>query len=81
LSSAASAATANTPCSDTASNRSLSGSSSPNTRAGSPSATSVDDTVNPAGPGAVHNVTADGSRPRNRRTGDRSPSGVANGSV
>jgi len=29
---------------------------------------------------AVQSVTADGSLPRSRRTGDRSSSGVANGS-
>src|SRR5262249_54844415 len=76
--------TANLADSRSAANKSDSSSMTPATRPGSPSTTSVDDTVNPAGrpsPAyAVQSVTAAGSRPRSRRTEDLASSGVANGS-
>src|SRR5690606_27223743 len=66
-----------------ASQRSESGSTSASTRAGSPSATTIEEIVRPARcpprPDDVHSVTGAASRPRRRRTGSRSGSGVANG--
>src|SRR4030095_4383397 len=58
------------------------GSISPSRRAGSPSATSSEETVRPAPPAtspAVHTVTGASSRPRSRRAGARRPAGGANG--
>ena len=54
----------------------------PSTRAGSPCATSTEETVSPARSGpapVVHSVTAPPSRPRSRRTGSRSRLGIGEG--
>ncbi len=75
----ASSCTTAVPVDPQASARSLSGSTRPSTRAGSPAATSTEETVSPAAvpvrtsPPVVHSETAPPRRPRSRRTGSRPP--------